>query len=506
MGELFDVVIIGAGIAGAATARELSRFDLSVAILEKEADVCFGTTKATHGIVHCGVPGNKFTPLRNRGELRGNLIMGEVCKQLGVEFEKTGKLLVAFDQSEIEVLRKTEHAARQNGAVDIELITDCSRLKDMEPNMSEDIVGALYTPRTAVASPWELVFGFVENAQANGVEVFVNAEVNEISEENGILLIQSTVGPFKARLVINASGANADEVAGLVGDHTFTIEGTRQQRIVMDKTCRDVVRHVVRGLNAKGAVGDFVCPTVYGDILVGSVVEPMNDKTDVKTTREGVEERLLPGYKKLVPSLDSVNCIKTFAGFIPKASGPNLKGDYYIAPAPNCPQFVNMVLGGSGFTSALAMAEYIVLEVLPRQGLNLQQKRAFDPIRYSIPKFSKMTNEERALQIQRDPLYGHIICRCETVSEGEIIESIRRGATTVDGVKFRTRAGMGRCQGGFCRPRIMKVLSRELDKPVQKITRKGRDSVEVKYPAKELLNRTTVQEEQNECLSKKKSS
>lgn len=480
MKKKYNVVIVGAGVAGAAAARELSKYDLKIAIIEKEADVCFGATKGTHGIVHCGIPG-KGSPLKNRGELMGNLMMEQVCSELDVPFCRTGKLLVAFDDKEISVLKAIEISAKRNGVSGIRMITDRGELKEMEPNISDDLCAALHTPSTAVASPWELVFGFVENAVDNGADLYTNTVLMGIDKQDDGFVLETDKGEIHSRYVINAAGKYADEIAAMVGDTSFKIEGSRQQRIIVDKKCEGLVKHVVRSVSG-GSPGNFIMPTVYGDVMIGSKVDSVEDVTDARTTREGIEGWIIPQCKKMIPAFLPSTVIKPFAGFIPMAGG-----EYHIKPAPNAPCFINLVLGGSGFTASIAMARYVAEEVLTSVGMELREKEDYNPYRKGIPRISELSNEERADLIGKDPNYGHIVCRCENVSEGEIVEAIRRGATTRDGVKFRTRAGMGRCQGGFCGPRVLKILSRELNLPVTKITRKGFGSEEVLYNIKELL-------------------
>ena len=482
--DKFDVIVIGAGIAGASILRELSKYDLSLALLEKEEDVCFGATKGTHAILHCGFP-SKGMPLKNRMELKGNLMMEQVCKDLDVPYLKTGKLLVAFNEEEVECLRKIFMSGRRNGVPGIELITDKNRIREMEPNISDQVISAIYTPNTAVASPWGLVYGLIENAIANGAELFINAEVQGITtNQDDTFLIETSLGNFASTYIINAAGFFADQVASLIGDNSFTISGTRQQRIVMDKKIEGIVKHVIRDIRANGSHGDFVSPTVYGDVMLGSKVEDASEVGESSTSREGLEEWVIPRCKRLIPALQPQLSIKPFAGYLPKGGE-----DFILKSSPVHPRFINIVLGSSGFTSSVAMAEYVVNEVLPAVGLVLKNNPDFDPLRKDIPHICDLTDEERAELIERDPRYGHIICRCETVSEGEVVEAIRRGARTRDGVKFRTRSGMGRCQGGFCGPRVLRILSRELGVPEERVTRKGKGSTEVLFKIKELLKR-----------------
>lgn len=480
-----DVIIIGAGAAGAAVARELSKYDLNVAILEKDVEIGFGATKGTHAIIHCGIPYSINTPLRNRGKLRGCFLMEQVCKDLDVKYKKIGKLLVSFDKSELGVLGEVMLKAKRNGVTDIELITGNRQLKEMEPNLSDLAVAALYTKNTAIVSPWGLVHGLVENATDNGVKLYLDTEVEAINSAPGEnLAVETNKGTFLGRYVVNAAGMHAEHVARLAGDSSFELSHTRQERMIMDKKCEGMVKHLVRAINKKGSGSDFVCPTVYGDIMVGVKANPSESLNDLKTTGEGAEH-VITNYMKLVPSLSPSNIIKAFAGIIPQVKGAK---DYWVRPSAGVKNFAHMVLGGSGLTSVYAMAQYLVDEVLRDMGLALNVKKDFNPIRKDIPHINELSENDMAELIKVDPRFGHIICRCETVSEGEIVEAIKRGARTVDGVKFRTRSGMGRCQGGFCRPRVIKILARELGTNIVDVTRRGSGSNELLYKAKELLN------------------
>ncbi len=481
--NIFDVIIIGAGVAGATAARELSKFKLKVAVLEKNIDVAFGATKGSHAIVHCGFPTSDFTPLKNRGELKGNLMMEQLCKELDVEFIRPGKLLIAFNDKELDLVKNWQLKLRRNGVINTRLITDRKTLNEMEPNLSDEVVGALHTPNTAITSPWALVFGLIENAIDNGVELFVDTKVTGIStNDKGKFSLETNKGTFESSYIINAAGINADDLANLIGDNNFELTNSRHQRLIIDKRCQGMVKHVIRGLNEKGALGDFVTPTVHGNLMAGEYVEIVS-KGNTETTREGLAEGVVPKYLKIFPSLSPANVIKPFAGAVPLA---DLSGEFHIGLSPANSKFINMVLGASGLTAAPAMAEFVVQELLPLAGAKLENKEEFNPIRKEIPRIDEMDNEERAKYISQDPRYGHIVCRCETVSEGEIVEAIRRGATTRDGIKLRTRAGMGRCQGGFCGPRVLKILERELNKPLTEITRRGGNSVETMFATKEL--------------------
>lgn len=470
----FDVIVIGAGLGGAAVAREMTKYDLSVAVLEKNAEVACEVTKGTHAIVHVGLSTNPMTPLKNRGELMGAAMMEQLCADLDVKYKRIGKLLVAFDQGQLESLKGLMLAARRLGLLDVELIEDRERLHEMEPNLSGDVIAALYTKNTAILSPWGLVYGLLENAGENGAAVFTSCGVRSIRWDGAAqrFTLETDQGAFEARYVVNAAGPYADKVAAMVGDDSFQLALIRQEKVIIDKNYEGAVRHVIRMLNNVGAPGDFICPTVYGDLMAGVEIKPTDDFEACHTTQEGIEEHVLQSSGKLVPSVPAAAVIRPFSGVMSQCTG---SGEFVIRSAQGMPRFLHFVLGGSGLTACYAMAQYLALEVFHgvADGEDLRPRAGFNPCRRDMPHVHDMAPEDLAALIEQDPRYGHVICRCETVTEGEIVEAIRRGARTVDGVKFRTRAGMGRCQGGFCGPRVIAILARELNIPPEEVTKKG---------------------------------
>lgn len=472
--KTYDVAVIGAGIAGACVARELSKYKLSTIIIDKEADVCFGATKGSHAIAHCGIPG-QGTPLKTQGELNGNLMMEKLCSELDVPFKRIGKLLVAFNEKEIKTLQQIKQDTQKNGVAGVEFIDNVDRIRTMEPNISEKVVAAMYTPTTGIANPWSLVFGLIENAVQNGVQLLVNTEIKAIHIENdNTIRLQTNNGDINAAYVVNASGIHADKVAQMVGDESFKVSGSRQQRIILDNSCGSSVNHLVRELSGESPTGNFVLPTIDGNLMVGCKVEPSDDVEDTCTTEEGIKNWVIPRYQKLIPGIPSNLSIRPFSAFIPMA-GP----EYHIKTAPKAESFLNFVLGGSGFTSAPAMGKHVVENCLEKMGLKLALKDDFVPDRKEIPRFTDLEDDQRRKLVQQNPSFGHIVCRCETVSEGEILESISRGARTRDGIKFRTRAGMGRCQGNFCSHKVFNIMSQTIHDNTLGVTKKGEGSKEV---------------------------
>ena len=472
--KIFDVIIIGAGIAGAVAARNLSRYALRIGIVEKNADVCFGATKGSHAIVHCGLPGG--AALKDRAELEGNLMMPEICRQLDVPFRQTGKLLVAFNDAEIDSLRQIEIKATRHGVKGMELIQDTARLKSMEPNLSDAVKAALYTPSTGVASPWGLVFGLIENAVANGVQLMLNTGVSAIhTMSDGRFHLQTSRGDCTASWIVNAAGLYADKVARMIGDDSFSLKLLKQERMILDKQSASKVRHLVRALSNGNPTGDFVSPTVDGNVMVGCRVEEVDTTARVETTAFGIHEHVIPQYRRLLNGIEPEQCIRPFAGTIPLV-GP----EYHICSAPQHRRFINFVLGASGFTGSVAMGRYLVEELLPEVGFSAALKPDFQPERKDILHFSQMTDLERNQAIAADPAWGKVVCPCEMVTEGEIVEAVQRGARTRDGVKFRTRAGLGRCQSNFCGHKVLFIMSRELGVSEASLTRKGGASNEFK--------------------------
>jgi len=470
----YDVIIVGGGLMGAAVARELAKYDMSIAVLEKNIEVGCAVTKGTHAIVHVGLSTGWKTPLKNRGELVGAAMMEQLCKDLDIKYQRVGKLGVAFDDAQVQILEKMVLNAKRFGLTDIAMIYDRDRLAAMEPNLSKDVVAAMYTKNTAVVSPWGMVYGLLENAENNGVRLYTECGVEKLAwdEAAKLFYVETPQGTFTAKYVINAAGANSAVLAKAVGDESYQMKLVRQQKVIVDNNYRTAIKHVIRTLNAKGAMGDFICPTVYGDLMAGVELGPVHSIDDAQTTSEGIEEHVLKSMHKLVPSIPAGAVIRPFAGVIAQTTD----GEFVVRPAKENTHFINCVVGGSGLTAAIAIAQYLTQEVLPQVIPDMALRPDFDPYRKDMPHVHDLDDAALAELIAQNPLYGHVVCRCETVTEGEIIEAIRRGARTVDGVKFRTRAGMGRCQGGFCGPRVIAILARELGIPPEDVTKKGRGS------------------------------
>lgn len=468
---MYDVAIIGAGIAGTFIARELSKYKLNTVVIEKENDISSGSTKANTGIVHAGYdakPGTKMA----RFNVKGNTMFGNICKELDVPFEKIGSLVVGFDGEDMETIEGLYKRGKKNGVSELEII-DRERIKELEPNIGEEVVGALYAPTAGIVGPWELAIALAENAMDNGVELFLNTKVEDIEEKDGIYKIKTNKKEIEAKYIINCAGVYADEISKMVGEDTFKITPRSGQYYLLDKTAGGIMNTVIFQSPRKFGKGVVVSPTAHGNIIVGPDNEVAKNKDDTETT--GHRLRII--RETAEKSIKGIPFNKNITNFAGVRAEPDL-GDFIIEEAKEAKGFINV--GGiksPGLTSAPAIAEYVV-DILRNIVDDLEEKNDFNPRRKEVIHFEELSDEEKAELIKKEPSYGRIICRCEAITEGEIIDCIKRnaGATTVDGVKRRARPGSGRCQGGFCMPRVMEILSRELNEDITEIVKDGTDS------------------------------
>lgn len=465
---MFDIVIIGAGVVGTSLARDLSRWDLKVLLLDKELDVANGASKANSAIIHAGydvLPGS----LKAKLNVRGNAMFDRVCSELNVPFKRIGSLVVAFSQEEMEKARELYERGIKNSVQGLKVIGR-EELMKMEPHISKDAAGALYAGTAGIISPYELCIAQAENAVENGVELSLDTKVFGIERHEGRFIIKTGKGSFETRFVINAAGLFADEINSMLGGEKFEIVPRRGEYCLFDRSQGYLANHVIFQLPNHMGKGILVTPTVHGNLLVGPNAVDMEDKEDISTSSEGLEQVIEEG-RKSIPVFSMKEVITSFTGL--RAS--NVGGDFIInSPVPNA---VNAAaIDSPGLSSALAISEMLI-DMLKCMGLILKAKK-FNPYRKIKKRFAEMDNTERAEAIKENPLYGRVICRCETVTEAEIVDAIRRpaGARTVDGVKRRVRAGMGRCQGGFCMPRVVEILSRELKIPYKDVLKSSKGS------------------------------
>ena len=463
--DQYDVLIIGAGVTGCAIARELSHTSLSVALSDACDDVAMGASRANSAIVHAGydcVPGTLMAKLN----VHGNEMFDDMCENLNVPLLRVGSFVIAFGEEDERELNNLLERGKANGVPGLEIISG-DRAREMEPKLSEDVTAALWAPTAGITCPYELTIAMSENARANGTDILLRKRVVSI-EQGDVFTVNFEDGTsVKAKYVVNAAGVYADEVAKLIGDDSFTISPRKGEYMLLDKQAL-CVGTVIFQTPSKLGKGVLVSPTVDGNIFAGPTAQDNIARNDTSTTPEGLAE-----LKKLslrsVPTLNLRQVITSFAGVRAQPS----TGDFIIRPSDKNAHFIHAAgICSPGLSSAPAIAEY-VRELIKEAGADTLERDDAIYVREHAKPFRQMDAEERAEAYKRNPLYGRIICRCETVTEAEIVDAIHRGATTVDGVKRRTRAGMGRCQGGFCAPRVMEILSRELGIPTESLTKFG---------------------------------
>ncbi|MBR3966041.1 MAG: NAD(P)/FAD-dependent oxidoreductase [Clostridia bacterium] len=467
---MYDVAIIGAGVVGGMIARELSRYNLRTVILEKENDVAMGATKANSAIVHAGFDA-KVGSLKAKLNVKGSEMMEQVAKELGVKYKRNGSLVIGFSDEDLETIKELYERGTKNGVRDLAIL-DREQLREIEPNIGKKATCALHAPTGAIICPYELTVASIGNAMDNGAELITSFEVTSINRENGAYEICSKDQTVSARYVVNAAGVYSDAVAKMVGDDTFTVHPRRGEYILLDKECGTLVSHTIFRTPSKMGKGILVSPTVDGNLITGPTSVDMEDKTDKSTTAEGFAHVI----KETAENVEGVPFGKTITSFCGlRAVGST--GDFIItSPLKG---FVNAAgIESPGLSSAPAIAEYIV-DILHESGLELHKNKDFNPTRRPMHHFREASIEEKNAIIAKDKSFGKIVCRCETVTEGEILEAIRTNPKPrdLDGVKRRTRSQMGRCQGGFCSPRIVELLSRELGIKYEEVTKFGGESV-----------------------------
>lgn len=464
--DQYDVLIIGAGVTGCAIARELSHTGLKIALSDACDDVAMGASRANSAIVHAGydcVPGTLMAKLN----VRGNEMFDDVCESLNVPLLRVGSFVIAFGEEDEKELNNLLERGRANGVPGLEIISG-ERAREMEPKLSDDVTAALWAPTAGITCPYELTIAMSENARANGADILLRKRATAIDYANDEFTVKFEDGTsVSAKYVVNAAGVYADEVARLIGDDSFTISPRKGEYMLLDKQAL-CVGTVIFQTPSKLGKGVLVSPTVDGNIFAGPTAQDKVEKNDTQTTPEGLAE-LKKFSLKSVPTLNLRQVITSFAGVRAQPS----TGDFIIRPSDKNARFIHAAgICSPGLSSAPAIAEY-VRGLIKEAGADTAERADAIYVREHAKPFRQMDAEERAEAYKRNPLYGRIICRCETVTEAEIVDAIHRGATTVDGVKRRTRAGMGRCQGGFCAPRVMEILSRELGVPTESLTKFG---------------------------------
>lgn len=458
---MVDVVIVGGGVCGCSLLYELSRYKLSAVLVEKENDVSVGTTKANSAIVHAGYdphPGTKMA----RYNVEGNALVKELCEKLDVPYQQIGSLVLAFDADQDALVRELFDRGTQNGVPGMKVLS-AEEVREMEPNVSLEVTSALYAPSAGIVSPWELAIALAETAVKNGARVELNSEVTAIQPIDGGFRVTAGGQEIDTRFVVNAAGIWSDKINDMAAPHTFTVSANKGEYFLLDKSQGTLVNHVIFQCPSKVGKGVLVSPTVHGNLIVGPNAEDA-EKDDLGTTGDGLAFVRKMALRS-VPDINFRDSIRNFAGL-----RANTEIDDFLVGETDQKGFFNIAgIKSPGLTSAPAIARDMV-RMLGEAGLALDPKETFVDERHVV-RFKHLSHEERAAAIAKNPLYGQIVCRCETITEGEIVDALHRPLPpcSIDGVKRRCGSGMGRCQGGFCGPRVQQIIARELGIPQEAV-------------------------------------
>ena len=464
---MYDILIIGAGVSGCSCARELSRYDAKILVIDKEEDVCTGTSKANSAIVHAGYdakPGSLMAKLN----VEGNTLMGQLAEDLDIPFRRNGSFVICFSDEDRPGLQKLLDQGHANGVPELRIVEQ-DELRKMEPNLSDEIVAALYAPTAGIICPFTLTIALAENANVNGVEFQFNTAAGNIQKVGDHFVVETTQGPIETKAIVNAAGVYSDKFHNLFGARKLHIIPRRGDYCLLDKTTGDLVDKTIFPLPSKFGKGILVAPTIHGNTIVGPTAIDIDDPEGTNTTGAGIES-LTTQAARSVKSLPIRQVITSFAGLRAHEDGH----EFVIGEIPEMPGFFDCAaIESPGLTSSPAIGKMVAEEVSTKLGL--AKKASWNGKRKGVLDPKKLSREEYTALIKKEPAYGNVICRCETVTEGEILDAIHRplGARSLDGVKRRTRAGMGRCQGGFCSPRVMEILAREWKVPLSSITKFG---------------------------------
>ncbi len=459
MHDLYDVVIIGAGVSGTFIARELSRYDLKIIILEKDNDVANETTAANSAIIHAGYDPKPGTAMA-RFNAPGNLMFDKVCDELDVPFKRCGSLVIGFDEHDKETIEDLYRRGVSNGVPDMKILNH-DEILELEPKLNPNIKLALHAPTAGIINPWELAIALAENALDNGAELKLETKVTDLKKEDDSYIVATDKGSYQAKYVVNCAGVYADNIHNMVSKPSYSIRPRKGNYYVLDNTVKDLVSHVIFQAPTKKGKGVLITPTVDGNFLIGPDSEFLDDKNDNSTGLDNLEFVKKSGLRAC-PDIPFDKVIRSFAGL---RATSNLE-DFVVQEAPDANGFYEV--GGfesPGLSSIPSVAEYIVSLIDKRHG-GLKKKNNFNPRRRPVIRFNHLPPELKSDLIKQNPAYANVICRCETVTEAEIVDCIHRnaGARSLKAVKKRVRPGAGRCQGGFCGPKVVEILARELGK------------------------------------------
>ena len=463
----YEVIIIGAGVSGAAIARELSRYEVKCLVLDKEEDVCCGTSKANSAIIHAGYDAANGTMMAKMN-VEGNAMMTKLAEDLDIPFKRNGSLVLCFSEEDMPGLQKLYENGVANGVPQLQILKK-EEVLDIEPNISDDIYAALYAPTGGIVCPFHLNMALAENACANGVEFRFDTEVLDIQKAEQGFVLKTNQGEITTDYVINAAGVYADKFHNMVSEKKIHITPRRGEYLLLDKTAGTHVKKTIFSLPSKLGKGVLVTPTVHGNLLVGPTATDIEDKEGTCTSAEGLNTVITKAGIN-VKNLPLRQVITSFAGL--RAHEDN--HEFILGEVEDAPGFIDCAgIESPGLSSCPAIGKYIA--ELMKEKMKLKEKENFIETRKGILNPAELSLEERNQLIKENPAYGNMICRCEMITEGEIIEAVNRplGAKSLDGVKRRTRAGMGRCQGGFCSPRVMEIIARERGIAITEVTKSG---------------------------------
>jgi len=461
-------------VIGCAIARELAKFKIKTVLLEKEPDVGSGVSKGNSGVLHTGLYYPKGS-LKARLCVEGRLMFPELANQLDVPYKFCGKHVIARTEEELEDLESLKAVGVGNGAKEVTIISG-KELKEREPHL--DALYALYSPVAGIIPPYLFTIALAENALSNGVKIHVNAEVSAIRQVNSGYKVTTNQGVFHADFVVNSAGLFADRISAMIGIDDYELYPCRGEYLILDKSCRDLINSMVYPVPPKiaGVLGVHLTPTLDGNILIGPSEEFISDREDTRTTKEKIRQ-LIEGAKSLLPSIPLNQIIYGFSAVRSKITTPEEKGSRDFIIKEDVENFINMIgMESPGLTSSPAIARLVVRMI--KEKMDLEDKIDFNPIRRRITPFSETSRTEQTSLIKTNPAYGEIVCRCEHVSKVEILEALNNPISekTISAVKYRTRAGMGRCHGGFCLPRIVEILKEEYGLSPEEIKLKNKDS------------------------------
>lgn len=465
---MYDVAIIGSGITGSACAYFLSKYRLKIAVIEKNNDVCCGTTKANSAIIHAGYDPHPET-LMAKLNVKGSAMAKEICAKLDVPYNQIGSLVVAFSEEEAKTVEELFERGNANGVPNLKILNR-KELKEAEPMISDEALCALYAPSAAIVNPWEYGLAMAETAVRNGAEILLESEVTSIKKENGVFKITAGEKEIEAKYVINAAGVNCDDIHNMIAPPKFRVIPSAGEYYLLDKSEGKRARHVIFQCPNKDGKGVLVSPTVHGNLIVGPNADP-RDKDDTSTkTRclDFVREKAV----KSVPSINFRENIRNFTG----VRAATEIDDFIIEFA--CEGFLDLAgIKSPGLSAAPAIAE-LAVKMLGESGLALEEKESFTDERTHL-RFKHLSDEEKNNAVKKNSAYGRVICRCETITEGEIIDALNSPIPPVslDGIKRRAGTGMGRCQGGFCGPKVLEIMAKYKNEPFEAVLQDNTGSV-----------------------------